>query len=387
MRATGRVALPQCFANSRLHRPCPPPAPQLFDIRAQLQPIAHPPPPAVAQRPALLASHSARKKVRALWSYDGAEEDELTFREGDLIEIVEETSAEWWRGRVTQPASEFGGSSPSQKEGLFPSNYVEAIRPDEASASSAMALPTRRTLPPAFPSPAPPSESGDTLVNEKQNAGGYHGQQGPGMYGGGQQEPQYSSLGPGKWQPGVARWNSGGPPPPPPVPPPPGNGNAGYYNQPPMPYGPNTPAAYGQQQPIVMTEEQKKKQDKVRSCSRHIFECARYADRYFGLSAVQEICRANGPDDGGRLCRRCRFRYWQSLVLRPRISPLLSLQNYTSAFPDLLTACVRLQQLCIILSLLNCKCFSVAVKANHGSTQLQRRSRDVVLRLTSYSRS
>jgi hypothetical protein len=40
---------------------------------------------------------------------------DLTFSAGDIIEIVEETNADWWKGR-------FNG-----RDGLFPSNYVEKI--------------------------------------------------------------------------------------------------------------------------------------------------------------------------------------------------------------------------------------------------------------------
>ncbi|KAF6754511.1 hypothetical protein DFP72DRAFT_899285 [Ephemerocybe angulata] len=41
--------------------------------------------------------------------------DDLSFRAGDTIEVIEETSAEWWTGRCRG------------REGLFPSNYVERL--------------------------------------------------------------------------------------------------------------------------------------------------------------------------------------------------------------------------------------------------------------------
>ena len=55
--------------------------------------------------------------------------DDLSFSEGDVIEIVEETNADWWTGRARG------------KQGLFPATYVEKI-----TAPS----PPARSLPPAY---------------------------------------------------------------------------------------------------------------------------------------------------------------------------------------------------------------------------------------------
>ena len=49
----------------------------------------------------------------ALYNYDGADENDLTFKKGDVIEITEKIDEGWWRGTM-------GGH-----EGLFPSNYVK----------------------------------------------------------------------------------------------------------------------------------------------------------------------------------------------------------------------------------------------------------------------
>ena len=48
--------------------------------------------------------------------------DDLTFVQGDIIEIVEENNPDWWTGR-------FQG-----REGLFPSNYVEKLTGDDHAA-------------------------------------------------------------------------------------------------------------------------------------------------------------------------------------------------------------------------------------------------------------
>ncbi|KAI0029104.1 SH3 domain-containing protein [Vararia minispora EC-137] len=57
------------------------------------------------------------QKAKALWAYNenGSELNDLSFRPGDIIEVVAESNADWWTGRA------------NGREGLFPSNYVEKI--------------------------------------------------------------------------------------------------------------------------------------------------------------------------------------------------------------------------------------------------------------------
>ncbi|CAH1796060.1 unnamed protein product [Owenia fusiformis] len=52
---------------------------------------------------------------KTLYAYDAQDTDELSFNEGDIIEILKEDPAGWWSGRLRG------------KEGLFPSNYTEKI--------------------------------------------------------------------------------------------------------------------------------------------------------------------------------------------------------------------------------------------------------------------
>lgn len=56
-------------------------------------------------------------KVVAKWDFEGQNESQLSFKEGDIIEVVLQDvgSAGWWQGRR-------GG-----KEGIFPNNYVSVI--------------------------------------------------------------------------------------------------------------------------------------------------------------------------------------------------------------------------------------------------------------------
>ena len=51
--------------------------------------------------------------VKALFDFTPQEEGELEFKRGDLIQVVEKDDPNWWRGKL------------ANKEGMFPSNYVE----------------------------------------------------------------------------------------------------------------------------------------------------------------------------------------------------------------------------------------------------------------------
>ncbi|KAF5342321.1 hypothetical protein D9611_001492 [Ephemerocybe angulata] len=83
---------------------------------------AVPPPP----RPVAAAAPTGQP-AKAIWGYNENNEDpkDLTFHAGDIIEIIEETNADWWKGR-------FNG-----REGLVPSNYVQKIEtPVDAEPAS-----------------------------------------------------------------------------------------------------------------------------------------------------------------------------------------------------------------------------------------------------------
>lgn len=52
--------------------------------------------------------------VKALFDFKPQEDNELEFKKGDLIEVIEQ-DGDWWRGRM------------GAEEGLFPANYVSSV--------------------------------------------------------------------------------------------------------------------------------------------------------------------------------------------------------------------------------------------------------------------
>ncbi len=83
--------------------------------------------------------HSGPRCV-ALFDYEGEEEDELTFSQGDVIALLELIGQEWGRGQI------------HGRIGIFPLNFTEVVEP-----------PAQRESPPG--EPAKPT-SAETTVTE-----------------------------------------------------------------------------------------------------------------------------------------------------------------------------------------------------------------------------
>lgn len=50
--------------------------------------------------------------ARALYDFEALEDDELGFRSGEVLEVLDSSNPAWWTGRL------------HSKLGLFPANYV-----------------------------------------------------------------------------------------------------------------------------------------------------------------------------------------------------------------------------------------------------------------------
>ncbi|KAI7935298.1 hypothetical protein MJO28_016825, partial [Puccinia striiformis f. sp. tritici] len=74
---------------------------------APLGPDLHPPP--------ITKTKPAPRKVRALYDFEPNEEGELSFREGDIIRVIDSVYKDWWKGELRGQI------------GIFPVNYIETI--------------------------------------------------------------------------------------------------------------------------------------------------------------------------------------------------------------------------------------------------------------------
>lgn len=90
---------------------------------------AQPAPATEAARPAVVSpepeqaiSTRAERTFIALYDYDARTDEDLSFRKGEHLEILNDTQGDWWLAR----------SKRTRQEGYIPSNYVAILKSIEA---------------------------------------------------------------------------------------------------------------------------------------------------------------------------------------------------------------------------------------------------------------
>ncbi|KAJ6577344.1 hypothetical protein B0H19DRAFT_1119333 [Mycena capillaripes] len=109
-------------------------------LERQAQNLLITPPPSTGPMPGYPGAQTVYAK--ALWGFNeqAQNSNDLSFRAGDTIEIIEETNSDWWTGRH------------NGRQGLFPSNYVEKLAPSAPSPYQARDTYSSNSSMPSFPS-------------------------------------------------------------------------------------------------------------------------------------------------------------------------------------------------------------------------------------------
>lgn len=79
----------------------------------------HTPPPQIVPQPRKQSTHEYEKFRKALFDFTGQNNDEITFKSGDIITVIDEIDKGWWLGEV------------HLKKGIFPVNYTEDYDPQK----------------------------------------------------------------------------------------------------------------------------------------------------------------------------------------------------------------------------------------------------------------
>ncbi|KAL9548187.1 hypothetical protein MBANPS3_005802 [Mucor bainieri] len=101
---------------------------------------ATPPPaaPVLPRRQSQASTHNDNNQRKAIYDFGGDNADELSFRTGDLIQVIEEVDEGWWLGE-SMDANGF------VRRGIFPVNYTELVIVSSVS-SAGPPMPARPVL-------------------------------------------------------------------------------------------------------------------------------------------------------------------------------------------------------------------------------------------------
>ena len=84
---------------------------------------------------------AAMKTFVALYDYDARTDEDLSFKKGDLLEILNDTQGDWWYARAK--SSRAAGA---KLEGYIPSNYVARVKSLESEPYDSDAILSHQEL-------------------------------------------------------------------------------------------------------------------------------------------------------------------------------------------------------------------------------------------------
>uniref|UniRef100_A0A3P8SW21 Adapter molecule crk n=1 Tax=Amphiprion percula TaxID=161767 RepID=A0A3P8SW21_AMPPE len=99
--------------------------------------------------------------VRALFDFPGNDEEDLPFRKGDILQVLEKPEEQWWNA-----ASQEG------RIGMIPVPYVEKYRPASPTNGPVFARAIQKRVPNAYDKTALALEVGDMVKVTKINVNG-----------------------------------------------------------------------------------------------------------------------------------------------------------------------------------------------------------------------
>ncbi|XP_070151645.1 tyrosine-protein kinase Src42A isoform X2 [Polyergus mexicanus] len=97
--------------------------PSIEAVASQVNPVPTPPPDPIRPIPQIPDTDIATAKIFvALYDYDARTDEDLSFRKGEHLEIINDTQGDWWLAK----------SKRTRQEGYIPSNYVAKLKSIEA---------------------------------------------------------------------------------------------------------------------------------------------------------------------------------------------------------------------------------------------------------------